>query len=159
MSKIKKMDNSSSEGSAGEEEVLKNFDQEAGLIVQNETLPKKSSDRYLLVYNTYKKWREENTNLLSDLEENNLIVYFEALKAKLKPPTLWSIWSMLRKTLNAKDGINISNFLNLKSIIKNNAKGYKPKKAFVLRWNQIIKFMNEAPDCVFLAMEVKIIYY
>lgn len=149
---------SSSEGSADEKETLKNVDEEAGIIVQTETLPKKSSDRYLLVYSTYKKWREENKNALSKSEENNLIVYFGTLKGKLKPPTLWSIWSMLRKTLNAKDGIDISNFLNLKSIIKTNSKGYKPKKAFVLRWNQVMTFMNEAPDSTYLAMKVIIIH-
>lgn len=53
---------------------------------------------------------------------------------------------MLRKTLSANDNVDISNFLNLKSMIKNNAKGYKPKKAFVLRWNQIMRFMTEALD-------------
>lgn len=45
-----------------EEEMLKNFDVEAKKIVESETLSKKSSDRYLLVYDNYKKWREENKN-------------------------------------------------------------------------------------------------
>lgn len=153
------MEDSSSEGSVDEEEILKNFDEVAKFIVHSETISKKSSDRYLLVYNTYKQWREENRKSLSSSEENNLIVYFESLKGKLKPPTLWSIWSMLRKTLNVKDNINISNFLNLKSLIKTNAKGYKPKKAFVLRWNHIMKFMNEAPNDKFLAMKVIVVIY
>ena len=108
------MDDSSSEGFIDEEEVLRNFDEEAKVIVQTETISKKFSDRYILVYNTYKKWREENEHSLSSSEENNLIVYFENLEAKLKPPTLWSIWSMLKKTLSVKDDINISNFLNSK---------------------------------------------
>ena len=123
------MEESSSDGSADEDEVLRNFDEEAKLIVQTDTLPKKSSDRYLLVYNTYKKWQEEHKNSLSNSDENNLIVYFNMLKEKLKPPTLWSIWSMLRKTLSVNDNVDITNFLNLKALIKNNAKGYKPKKS------------------------------
>ena len=60
------MEESSSDGSADEDEVLRNFDEEAKLIVQTDTLPKKSSDRYLLVYNTYKKWQEEHKNSLSN---------------------------------------------------------------------------------------------
>ena len=36
-----------------EDEVIKNFVDEAILIVQGGTLPKKSGDRYLLVYLTY----------------------------------------------------------------------------------------------------------
>lgn len=61
---------------------------------------------------------------------------------------------MLKKTLSVKEGININNFVSLKSLIKTNAKGYRPKKAFVLRWDQIMKFMNEAPDQTYLAMKV-----
>ena len=152
------MNESSSEGSADEEEIFRNFEEEAQLIVENGTLPKKSSERYLLVYNTYKNWQEENQKSLSSSDESNLIVYFESLKTKLKPTTLWSIWSMLRKTLHAKNNININNFLNLKSIIKSNAKGYKPKKSLVLKWEQIVQFMNEAPDIIYLAMKVIIFY-
>lgn len=148
------MEVSSSDGSADEEEVFQNFDKKAKIIIQSETLPKKSSERYLLVYNAYKKWQEEHKNSLSNSDENNLIVYFNTLKDKLKPPTLWSIWSMLRKTLSAKDNVNISEFLNLRCLIKNNAKGYKPKKAFTLRWDQIMRFMTEASDLTYLAMKV-----
>lgn len=100
------MENSSSEGSVDEEEILRNFDAEANIIVQIETLSHKSSDRYLLVYNTYKNLREGNIKSLSKEEENNLIVYFEFLKGKLKPPTLWTIWSMFRKTLIVKENID-----------------------------------------------------
>ena len=60
--------------------------------------------------------------------------------------------------MNVRDNINISNFITLKSIIKNNAKSYKPKKAFVLKLVQIVKFMDEASDSIYLAMKVKIIY-
>ena len=61
---------------------------------------------------------------------------------------------MLRKTLSTKEDINISNFLNLKSLIKINAKGYKPKKAYTLKWNQIITFMETAPNYTYLAAKV-----
>nr|XP_046479430.1 uncharacterized protein LOC124217610 [Neodiprion pinetum] len=152
------MAQSSSEGSADEEEILRNFDEEANVIVPAEMISRKSSDRYLLVYNTYKTWRGENKKSLPSSEENNLIIYFQTLKEKLKPPTLWSIWSMLKKTLNIYEKINIHHFLTLKSLIKTNAKGYKPKKACALRWNHITKFMDEAPDHTYLAMKVILIF-
>ncbi|XP_043267093.1 uncharacterized protein [Venturia canescens] len=147
------MEQSSSKGSADGEEILRNFDEEANVIVQAKMISRKSSDRYLLVYNTYKTWREENKKSLSSSEENNLIIYFRTLKEKLKPPTLWSIWSMLKKTLNINENINIHHFLKLKILIKTNAKGYKPKKACVLRWNHITKFMDEASNHTYLAMK------
>ncbi|OXU30076.1 hypothetical protein TSAR_013514 [Trichomalopsis sarcophagae] len=55
------------------------------------------------------------------------------------------------------DNVNISNFLSLKVFLKNNAKGYKPKKAFTLKWDQIMRFMTEASDCAYLAMKIIII--
>ncbi|CAB0029777.1 unnamed protein product, partial [Trichogramma brassicae] len=74
-----------------------------------------------------------------------------ALKEKLKPSTLWSIWSMLKKTLNARDGIDISQFLNLKATLKNNSKGYQPKKSEIFAWDQVYKFINEADNDKHLA--------
>ncbi|CAG5102678.1 Protein of unknown function [Cotesia congregata] len=149
---------SSSEGSTDEEEVLRLFDKEAKVIVQSETLPKKSADRYMQNYNAYKNWKEKNKNSLSTSEENNLIVYFKDLKKRLSPLTLWSAWSMLKKTLNTNDDIQINNFLNLKSMIKQNAKGHRPKKSFILTWEQIKKFIDEAPDSEYLAVKVVLIF-
>ena len=127
----------SSGDESDEEQVQRNFDAEAQLIIQNETLPKKSSDRYLLVYNTYKKWRRENQNSLSGNEENNLIVYFTGLKQRLAPPTLWSIWSMLKSTMLTRDDMDIKKFLRLRDLIRQNNKNYRPKKSAVLSWENI----------------------
>ena len=44
------MNDISSDESTGEEEINKNFETEAQLIVETDTLPKKSVDRYMLVY-------------------------------------------------------------------------------------------------------------
>lgn len=141
--------------SMDEDEKIRNFDNEAQLIVQVSSLPAKSADCYILVYNTYKKWLTEHQNSLSSSHENNLLVYFKQLQEKLKPPTLWSIWSMLRKTLYAKDNLDIKPFQNLRYFIKNNAKNYRPRKAFTFRWENVNKFMTEASDFTFLAAKVR----
>lgn len=140
-----------------EDEIVRNFDEEAQKIVQVSTLPDKSADRYMLVYKTYKEWLEKNKNSCSESQETNLIVYFSELKLKVKPPTLWSVYSMLRSTLSTHDSINISNFCNLKQCIKNNGKGYVPKKSPILRWDHIKKFMEEASDSIYLVAKVIII--
>ncbi|KAJ8672430.1 hypothetical protein QAD02_003689 [Eretmocerus hayati] len=153
------MEDHSSDESGEEEEIMDNFDEIAKSIVQTGTLPEKSAERYSLVYNTYKKWKEDNIKSLSESEENNLLVYFQTLTVKkVAPPTLWSVWSMLRKTLGTRDDIDLSRFLSLKSYIKKVNKGYKPRKAFVLRWNHIMKFMNEAPDSTELARKIMLIF-
>lgn len=75
-----KIDGDSSDSLKDEEELLRNSVQEAKKILESGTLPKNSFDRYLLVYNTYKKWRQEHENSLCDSYESNLIVNFNDLK-------------------------------------------------------------------------------
>jgi hypothetical protein len=62
--------NESSDESSDEDEVNRNFEAEAQLIIETDTLPKKSAERYLLVYETYKKWKTEHKNALSQSEED-----------------------------------------------------------------------------------------
>ena len=147
---------SDGELSMDEEEIEENFDEVAKLIIKYVTLPKKSADRYLLVYQVYNKWKVENHHLLSaeKNEENNLLIYFTKLKEKLAPATLWSIYSMLKSTLYSHENIDIKNFLNLKALVKNNSKGYKPKQSLAFKWENIVKFMNEASDHIYLATKV-----
>ena len=61
---------------------------------------------------------------------------------------------MLKNQLNAKEDININEFLKLRNLIKSNSKGYKPRKSFVFKWEQLMKFTTEAVDCMYLAMKV-----
>lgn len=145
--------NDSSDGSTtDEEEVIRDFDAEARFIIEKNTLPKKSEDRYVLVYDTFMKWRLENH--ADSFAESILVVYFKKLQTKLSPPTLWSIWSMLKKTLMAKENVAIDRYLNLKSFLKNNSKGYRPKKSLTLTWDHIQRFIETAPDLVYLAAKV-----
>ena len=51
---------------------------------------------------------------------------------------------MLKKTLNNKEHIDISRFLNLKAMLKNNSKGYTPSKSKVLKWEEMEQFIKEA---------------
>lgn len=149
----------STDESTDEEEMLRDFDTEAKLIIQSDTLPKKSADRYKLVYENYKNWQMDHRGSMSSSEETNLVVYFKDLSAKLKPSTLWSLWSMLKKTLYSRESLDITKFYNLKSLIKNNSKGYKPKKSAILKWDEILKFINEASDDIHFVSKVSIYIY
>ena len=57
------MNDISSNESTDEEEMNKNFETEAQLIVEIDTLPKKSVDRCMLVYDNYQRWKQANKNL------------------------------------------------------------------------------------------------
>lgn len=84
-----------------DENIDSSDESQAEAIVQVDTLPAKYAERYVLDYETYQKWLNQNSKYLSDSPQKNMIVYFNELKEKLKPPTLWSIYSMLRKTISA----------------------------------------------------------
>lgn len=71
------MDVLSTDESADEEEIFRDFDAEAQIIIRTDLLPKKSADRYMLVYDNYKKWEENNIKQLSSSKKNNLILYFK----------------------------------------------------------------------------------
>ena len=45
------------------DEGVPNFDDEADNIIESETLPKKSSERYVQVYDAYQNWKSENKKL------------------------------------------------------------------------------------------------
>lgn len=146
------MNSVSSDDSTDEEEVIRNFEEEAQKVIDTSSLPKKSEDRYNLVYETFMKWKTENK--ASSFEESILICYFKDMQKKVGPATLWSIWSILKKMINIRHNVNIGTYFNLKSILKNNSKGYKPKKSLTLTWDQVMQFINNASDDIYLGLKV-----
>lgn len=66
---------------------------------------------------------------------------------------------MLKLTLNARNNIDISKFYNLKTLVKNDAKDHEPKKFTVSTWDEVMKFINNAPDYAYLAVKVCIYKY
>ena len=57
------MNDISSDESTDEKEINKNFGTEAQLIAETDTLPKKSVDRCMLVYDNYRRCKQGNRNL------------------------------------------------------------------------------------------------
>ena len=57
------MNDISSDEWTDEEEINKYFETEAQLIVETDTSPKKSVDRYMLVYDNYQRWKQGSRNL------------------------------------------------------------------------------------------------
>lgn len=111
-----------------EEQFVRDFDAEAEVISEN-LLPSKSSKRYKLAYEYFLRWKDINGNRKKTINENMLLVYFKDLAERLRPSTLWSIWSMLRSTLSNNNQIDLDRYVKLKSFLKYKLKGFKPKKS------------------------------
>lgn len=76
--------------------------------------------------------------------------------SKKKIGTSNSIHSMLKTTLSSHEDIDVSSFSRLKRLVKNCSKGYQPKKALTLRWDQIENYLKNAPDEIDLAHKVNL---
>lgn len=118
-------------------------------------LPEKSRKKYEKQYDLFMSWC--NTRKVSKYSENVLIAYFAEKSKNMKSSTLWSIYSMLKAGLSAKNNIDIASYKKLIAFLKKQAVGYKPKKSKTLSQEEILKFMSEAPDEKYLLKKVVLI--
>ena len=99
-----------------ENSIIQELNAEADRIIGNKLLPAKSQKRYEQVYKLFTEWQSEKK--ISSFSKEILIVYFNEKAKKLKPSSLWSIYSMLRVTIKLNQNIDIANYGKLKSILK-----------------------------------------
>ncbi|XP_061704420.1 uncharacterized protein LOC133515846 [Cydia pomonella] len=118
-------------------------------------LPEKSRDKYLKAYDNFNKWRLENSE--NTMSETVLLSYFMHLSHTKQPPTMWSIYSMLKATIKTKDDVHIEDYKELVTFLKGMSVGHNPKKSKIFTPSDIDKFINEAPDIIYLGAKVILI--
>lgn len=118
-------------------------------------LPEKSRSKYEKQYELFSKWcQSKGTKKIS---ENILLVYFAEKAKVMKSSTLWSIYSMLRSTISAKNDINIKEYKKLLAFLKRQSVGQKPIKSKTLNFDEIKMFLIDASDKTFLLKKVILI--
>jgi hypothetical protein len=80
------------------------------------------------------------------ISEKVLLAYLDEKSEKLKPPTLWSTFSMLKAMLNVKENIDVRKVPTNVPYLKNKSVGYRGKKSNILTQEDISKFIEEAAD-------------
>ncbi|CAH0560672.1 unnamed protein product [Brassicogethes aeneus] len=118
-------------------------------------LPEKSKKKYEATYKNFLDWRARHN--LDSFCENIVLKYFEQLSEKYKSSSLWAQYSMLRSTLIINNNVNIENYRKLKDFLKYKSQGYTAKKAKTFSQEEINRFINEAPDEIYLATKVALI--
>ncbi|KAJ3662283.1 hypothetical protein Zmor_006638 [Zophobas morio] len=113
----------------------------------NSLLPLKSSQKYWREYEIFQRWCEDN--LVQECSEVVLLAYFKEKAKCLKHSTLWSVFSMLKATLN------IETYTKLISFLKRQKEGHVAKKSIEIE--NITKFLNEAPTEKYLMMKATVI--
>jgi hypothetical protein len=114
-------------------------------------LPEKSKKKYMTAYEKFKEWRLKEE---APISENVLLAYFDMLKNKFKPSSLWSTHSMLKLTIKINDNVDITKFSKLFALLKRYSDGYVPTKSKILNNDDIQNFLNTAPDNIYLATKV-----
>ncbi|KAK9695456.1 hypothetical protein QE152_g32564 [Popillia japonica] len=128
--------------------------EEALMEAEERLLPQKSRLIYEREYQSFKKW--ESTNKITGMSEKVLLAYFSEKSKQVKPSSLWSYYSMLKRTLLIIQNFDISKFGKLINLMKNLSDGYKGKKFIILEADDI-KFLTQAPDDVYLFMKVRVL--
>uniref|UniRef100_A0A1B6D397 Tyr recombinase domain-containing protein n=1 Tax=Clastoptera arizonana TaxID=38151 RepID=A0A1B6D397_9HEMI len=135
-------------------ETNQNISTEAFNVTTN-LLPEKSRDRYTKSFEQFMSWCGNKGD--SKISENIMLAYFTQKSKQCSPNTLWSIYSMLKSTIHLQLDIDISKYDKLLAFLKHQNVGYKSKKSKTLTHNEVIKFIQEAPDDIFLMKKLVLI--
>lgn len=117
---------------------------EAATAAVSSLLPAKSRLQYEKTYNEFRKWCA--TKNVVKVSEKVLLAYLEERSTKVRPPTLWSAFSMLKATLNVKENIDLRTFPKLVPYLKSKSVGYRGKKSKILTREDVVKFIKDADD-------------
>ena len=115
-------------------------------------LPQKSKLRYENIYNLFTKWMVMKK--CKTITEDVILAYLAEKSEIVKSSTLWSIYSMLKSTILAKNNVNIATFPKVIAFLKRKNVGYKAKKSEVFSGEQINKFIKEADNETYLMLKV-----
>lgn len=119
----------------------------------NSLLPEKSRKAYDKCYQDFITWKMNKK--ANSFSENVLLAYFQELSDNFKCSSLWSKYSMIKSTLSIYNEIDITKYSKLVSFLKRKSQGYKGKKAKTFSAEHLNKFLNEAPDKLYLSTKVR----
>ncbi|XP_047997098.1 uncharacterized protein LOC125234755 [Leguminivora glycinivorella] len=129
--------------------------EEVESVLVDTLIPEKSKDKYLNVYDSFIKWKDQNNE--KSFSEKVFLNYFNDISKKVKPSTLWAAYSMLKSTMRAKHNIYLQEYVNLLLWLKKRSAGYKSSQSKILTEANIRKFLEDAPDAKYLATKVALI--
>lgn len=96
---------------------------------------------------------ENIQNAISN-SERVVVAYFAEMATNCLSSTLWARFSMLKSVMKINDGIDISTYAKLNALLKKKAEGYVPKKAEIFTEAEMQRFIDSAPDVVWLDVKV-----
>lgn len=112
----------------------------------------KTNEAYLRTYNNLEIWKKSNN--MTGWSEDVLLMYFEDVKKLYSPITMNAIFTRLQLMMKKYHKINIDCYDKVMKFLKQNEQGYKAKKTSFFKANEIQKFIETAPDYIYLPQKV-----
>lgn len=131
--------------------------EEAAKRATFELLPKKSVQQYDIAYSNFLSWCRMK-NVEGKFSEPVFLAYLEEKSKVWKSSTLWSKFSMIKSSVLVKNGVDVSKYFKVIAFLKRKNEGYSPKKSKTLTFEQVQRFINEAPDEKYLMVKVATIF-
>jgi integrase len=119
--------------------------------------PPKSKYRYEREYNQFLEWCKNECIMKGPYTENMLLAYLGELSKKFAATTLWTVYSMLKKTILIKNSQDISSMMKVIAFLKRQSADHMTKKASIFSREQIQKFMKDARDEDYLHVKVAVL--
>ncbi|XP_044001775.1 uncharacterized protein LOC122848052 [Aphidius gifuensis] len=122
-------------------------------IIEQKLVPDKSEKIYKRTYQHFKTWQLLKET--SSADEKIILTYMQYLKddKNYSPSSLWSVHTMLKKTLLAEEEIDISSFSKVSAYLKKQSIGCRSKKSKNLTAKEIEFFLNNAPNDEYLCIK------
>lgn len=125
-----------------------------------DSLPEKSKRKYVATYNIFKQWCKNTLTADTDFYcEDVLLVYMNNLSENYAPPTLYTIFSQLKATINSIHFIDCGKYSRVTHFLRKQNVGYESKVSAVFTKENIVEFLNNAPDEFYLYEKVSYNYY
>lgn len=128
------------------------------LSASKKLLPRKSKNRYEQIYQNFQDWKKLKKTTSNS--ERVLLAFFAELgeggenEKKNVSSTLWAKYSMLKSTMKIYDHVDISSYASLTAFLKQESKGHVPKQARTFTETELRRFIDTAPDLLWLDVKV-----
>jgi integrase len=124
----------------------------AGVLVHD--VPK---HRYDKTYRRFKSWCETKNVAKGFASENVILGFLREMSATYAASTLWSMFSMLKKTLRSYDRLDLGDMPTAMDFLKKLDKERTKKKSAVFSRSDIERYMREAPEpeCMVIKLVVQ----
>jgi integrase len=121
-------------------------------------LPSRSRSIYDKNHSDFLKWSESKDIPHGHYSETVLLAYFSEIAKQYAATTLWSKFSMLRKTIIAHGGADPGELAKVAAFLKRAGDNQTVKKASVFTRSQIEQFIRQASDKDWLHIKVMTLF-